>query len=214
MVTSNGSFAPTSIAQVDAVVFDLDGVIRHHDRAAQGQIEKDHRLPEGSLFRAAFGGALGRRFVRGELDHDEFAMAIGEIVGSIQAGTEFLALRAEIDAAIVDVIRQVRDLVPVALLTNGSRRTRAELAEAGLSDAFDYIFNSAETGIPKPEPGAYLNVVAALGTEPSSVVFVDDYPPNVAGAIEVGLIGHHFVGVDSLVRFLWPLVCPDPHSST
>ena len=206
MVTNLGSFAPTSIDQVDAVVFDLDGVIRHHDRLAQGRIEKYHRLPEGSLFRAAFGGPLGRRFVRGELDHDEFAMAIGQIVGSIQAATEFLALRAEIDSAIVDVVRQVRDRVPVALLTNGSRRTRVELAEAGLSDAFGHILNSAETGIPKPEPGAYLNVVAALGTTPAAIVFVDDYPPNVAGAIEVGMIGHHFVGVDPLIQFLRPLL--------
>ena len=74
--------------------------------------------------------------------------------------------------------------------------------EAGLTGSFDHVFNSAETGIPKPEARAYLNVVAALGVPPSATAFIDDHPPNVAGAIDVGMIGHHYVGLDELRFFL------------
>ena len=56
----------------------------------------------------------------------------------------------------VSIVRVIAAVVPVALLTNGSLRTRTELAEAGLHEAFDHVFNSAETGIPKPLPESYL----------------------------------------------------------
>lgn len=203
VVTGEAAFDPQAPAgRVEAVVFDLDGVIRHYDRVAQRRVEQRHDLAEGALFNAAFGGPLGRRFVRGELDHDEFALAIGDVVGSVTAATEFLALRADVDHAVVALISEVRSNVPVALLTNGSRRTRIELAETGLADAFDHVFNSAETGIPKPEPGAYLNVVAALGLSASAAAFVDDHPGNVAAAVELGMVGHHYLGIEQLRSFL------------
>lgn len=187
---------------VHAVIFDLDGVLRHYDRAYERRIEQRHGLAEGALFSSSFGSHLGRMFMRGELDHDQFAAGIAALVGSIEAATEFVATRATVDRDAVALVRRVRQRVPVALLTNGSLRTRIELDESGLGDAFDHIFNSAETGVTKPEAGAYLNVIAALGVKPSAAAFVDDHPPNVAGAVEVGMIGHHYTGLAGLQGFL------------
>lgn len=191
-----------AVGGIGAVVFDLDGVIRHYDRVRQRAIEVRHGLGEGSLFTAAFGGSAGRRFMRGEIDHDEFAMAIGESVGSQPAAVAFLAERAAVDREMVELILAVRQRVRVALLTNGSRRTRAELDESGLTHLFDHIGNSAETALPKPEAGAYLHVLDALGVDPSAAVFVDDHLPNIEGAERVGMVGHHYTGVGTLAAFL------------
>lgn len=187
---------------VEAVIFDLDGVVRHYDPAVARRIEKRHLLPAGSLVGTAFGGALGNSFVCGELDHYEFATLVGDLIGSRPAAFEFLAARAEVDLEAVALVRWLQKLMPVVLLTNGSLRTRTELAAAGLQDVFNHVFNSAETGVPKPQPGAYLNVIETIGIAAESTLFVDDHLPNVAGAREVGLIGHHFQGLIELRAFL------------
>lgn len=193
---------------VSAVIFDLDGVIRHYDRAHEARIERRHGLAPGTLVSSAFGADAGREFMCGRLDHEEFAVAIGDIVGAAAAG-ELVAMRAVVDHEAVRLVRDLQARVPVALLTNGSVRTDRELEEAGLHDAFHHVVNSAVTGIPKPEPGAYLHALAALGTDPAATAFVDDHEPNVAGAAAVGLVGHLYTGLGPLRRFLadhgaWP----------
>lgn len=187
---------------VTAVIFDLDGVIRHYDRTSERDIERRHGLPAGSLVSTAFGGPEGQSFMRGEVDHDGFAVLLGDLLGAADAAREFLAMRAVVDAEAVALVRRLQAVVPVALLTNGSLRTRTELLEAGLHDAFHHVFNSAETGVPKPERQAYLNVVGALGHPTASTAFVDDLEANVVGAIDAGLVGHHFTGLADLRRFL------------
>ncbi len=200
--TGAGDPRRAPVAQLDAVVFDLDGVLRHYDRERSRQIERRYDLEENAIFRAAFGGPFGRVFMCGQLDHDQFAAAVGDLIGSVDAVAEFLAARAVVDDDAVALVREVRRQRPVALLTNGSLRTRLELEEVGLSDAFDAVFNSAETGVLKPDAAAYQNVLRALDVNAHAAAFVDDHPPNVAGAASVGLIGHHFLGLDALRVFL------------
>lgn len=188
--------------RLDAVVFDLDGVIRHYDRVLERDIEARHGLPSGSLVPTAFGSDAGNEFMCGRLDHDGFATALSVLIGSDAAAVEFVAMRAEVDAEAVALVRSVQGSVPVALLTNGSLRTRAELEEAGLHEAFDHVFNSAETGVPKPHEQSYLNVVAALGVAPAATAFVDDLERNVDGAVAAGLVGHVYTGLPALRAFL------------
>jgi putative hydrolase of the HAD superfamily len=192
-------------AGVQAVIFDLDGVIRHYDRTHERDIEARYGLAPGSLLATAFGGETGHDFMCGRIDHDEFERRLSGPLGA-GAAAEFVAMRAVVDPEAVALVRHLQVRMPVALLTNGSTRTRSELAEAGLSDAFHQVFNSAETGVPKPHVQAYLNVVEALGQHPSATAFVDDHPPNVDGAVAAGLVGHHFVGLAELRVFLGRLL--------
>lgn len=177
-------------------------MIRHYDRVAERAIEARYGLPVGSMLPIAFGGATGLAFMRGEIDHDEFEARLSVELASVGAARELVAMRAEVDHRAVELVRLLRIDVPVALLTNGSVRTRAELEEAGIHDAFDHIFNSAETRAPKPHAQAYLNVIGALDAAPHRTAFVDDHEPNVHGAAQVGLVAHHYIGFTELHRFL------------
>lgn len=188
--------------RLEAVVFDLDGVIRHYDRVHEREIEKRFGLVPGSLVTTAFGGRLGHDFMCGRIDHSGFAEQLGPLIGSAEAAAEFVEMRAEVDHEAVSVVRALQAMMPVALLTNGSTRTHLELDEAGLHDAFQHVFNSADTGFPKPDPRAYLNVIEALGSPVGRTAFVDDFPRNVDGALAVGMVGHHYRGLDGLVTFL------------
>lgn len=68
-----------------------------------------------------------------------------------------------------------------------------------LEEAFDAVVSSAETGVPKPEPGAYragLDVVRRLlgrEPEPAEVLVIDDSATNVAAAQALGPRGYHAV---------------------
>jgi putative hydrolase of the HAD superfamily len=57
---------------------------------------------------------------------------------------------------------------------------------------FDPLIDLSHTGLLKPAPEAYLRALELLDELPSRVVFVDDQPYNVAGALEMGLVGVWF----------------------
>lgn len=51
----------------------------------------------------------------------------------------------------------------------------------------DVLVDGSVTGVLKPDPGAFALGVEAMALPPEDVVFVDDQPVNVAGAIRSGL---------------------------
>lgn len=53
---------------------------------------------------------------------------------------------------------------------------------------FDVIVDATYTGILKPDPRAYAEVVGRLGLPATACVFLDDQPKNVAGGSAAGLI--------------------------
>ncbi|MEZ5321467.1 MAG: HAD family phosphatase [Microthrixaceae bacterium] len=194
----SGEFGTRWSTGLDAVIFDLDGVIRHYDRRQELAIERRHDLPAGSILTTAFGGPLGDAFQRGRIDRVEFTASLGEALGNTAAAREFMALRAEVDPGAVAVVAALQERVPVALLTNGSVHTRDELVEQGLDGVFEHVVNSAELGAKKPEPAAYRAALDLLGVEATRALFIDDHEPNVVGAREVGLRAHLYLGLASL----------------
>lgn len=72
--------------------------------------------------------------------------------------------------------------------------------------AFDAVVISGEVGMRKPEHAIYLHTVAELGLEPAECVFVDDLPPNVRGAVEVGMVGVRHVTAEQTIDELEALL--------
>jgi epoxide hydrolase-like predicted phosphatase len=73
-----------------------------------------------------------------------------------------------------------------ALLSNSWGNT---YPRDGWDEMFDAVVISGEVGMRKPEPRIYRHTAALLGAQPADCVFVDDLPINVAGAVEVGMVG-------------------------
>jgi FMN hydrolase / 5-amino-6-(5-phospho-D-ribitylamino)uracil phosphatase len=68
----------------------------------------------------------------------------------------------------------------------------------GLSRFLRWTFVSCETGVRKPDPQAYLGVIAHLGGPAERFVFVDDREVNCAAARRVGMHATRFVSADAL----------------
>lgn len=88
----------------------------------------------------------------------------------------------------VDVLRDLRETgLPLYALTNWSAETfplaREQYAFMGW---FDEIVVSGEESMVKPDKEIYRVLVKRTGLDPATTVFVDDSPPNVAAARELG----------------------------
>lgn len=88
----------------------------------------------------------------------------------------------------VDVLRELRETgFPLYALTNWSAETfplaRERYAFLGW---FDEIVVSGEESMIKPDKEIYRVLVERTGLDPATTVFVDDSPPNVAAARELG----------------------------
>ena len=80
----------------------------------------------------------------------------------------------------------------LALLSNAPAEFAEAVAGLPVARAFAHCAFSCFLGSVKPEPECYQAVLAMLGARPADVVFIDDRPENVAGAVALGIRGVQF----------------------
>lgn len=98
--------------------------------------------------------------------------------------------------------------VPLALLSNAPVAL-AEVARASdWAPLFDHLVFSGEVGVAKPDAEIYHVVRDLVGRPPAELVFFDDRPPNVDGALAVGWQAHVWDGVDAARAVLAELLGP------
>jgi putative hydrolase of the HAD superfamily len=66
---------------------------------------------------------------------------------------------------------------------------REEQARFGFAELVDVIVYSDEVGLAKPDPRVYSLLCAGLGVAPAELVFLDNRPPNVEAACQLGIHG-------------------------
>ena len=192
-----------------AALFDLDGVLRHHDPEHAGRVEARYGLATGTLGRAAFEVARLQDAVSGVLGHEDWSRAVADELTSRHgidgpaAVAEYFAIEAtSVDVEVLGLVREVRRRVPVGLLTNGSSRLTEELAALALTAEVDVVCNSWELGVAKPNRAAFDLAAERMEAVPSQCFFTDDRPANVDAARAVGMTAHLFLDVDELRRAL------------
>jgi putative hydrolase of the HAD superfamily len=135
----------------------------------------------------------------GRITREAWVAGVGESIGAPGAASEWGDQVPRVDPAMLALADELRARgLTVAVLTNGTDRIPSEVAEQGIACRVDHVFNSAEIGHAKPDRRAFDHVLAALGLTGPEVFFTDDSPPKLAGADEVGMHTHAFVGRDEL----------------
>jgi HAD superfamily hydrolase (TIGR01509 family) len=184
---------------IRAVLFDLDGVVRHFDADFTADIEARHGLSSGAVLDAAFEPDLLAQATTGAISRRRWVELVGATLGSVVAAEEWGRQPSAVDPdvlAIVDALRAAG--IRTAILTNGTDTIPAEAEMLGLSAHFDAIFNSAEIGWAKPDIRAFQHVLDALGFAGAEVFFTDDSASKLAGAEELGMPVHRFASADAL----------------
>lgn len=193
---------------VDAVIFDLDGVIREWNNQVADDLEGAAGIEPGTLLALAFSAELGPAAVTGALSWERWMERIsaryiashGERAAPIVRawGADYGTLVPEM----VELVAEVRIRVPVAILSNGTTRLEAELDHHGLTEVVDHVCNTARIGAAKPHAAAYRHALDALGVPADRAAFIDDLAANVEAAGMLGLAAHRHEDHRSTRSFL------------
>lgn len=187
----------------EALLVDLDGVLRRWDPAVVAKIEARYGLPAGTVLETMFEwprlvAATTGRLTDAEWMADVVAVLADRVGGAAAARCmveEFQAHRGEVDEDALAFVREVRAAGrPVALATNATDRLGADLGALGLAGEFDAVVNSAEVGARKPAREFFVAASAALGVTLDRCLVVDDDDRNVRGARAAGLPAYRWTG--------------------
>jgi putative hydrolase of the HAD superfamily len=204
----------TAAGGVRAVLFDMDGVIRHWDDVGARAGEQAAGIPYGSIDEVAYAIPEFAQTQVGTVTAREWAEAVGRALsaahgpGAEVAAETWIAYAGRVDDAMVDLVGALREHVTVALLSNATDQLREHLAHHELVDAFDVVFASAEIGLAKPDPAIYEHAAKVLGVVPEQCFFTDDRPENVEGARRAGMHAEVFTDRECLVAALAALGVP------
>jgi putative hydrolase of the HAD superfamily len=196
--------APPPWRPAEALVIDLDGVVRHWLPDALPAIDRQFGLPPGTAASALFDPELLRGAMLGRIPVDEWCARMGEAVAGDRGADAAALAKAfsetpfEVDTDVLALVDGVRVEGSVALLSNASTRLLDDLRSAGLDGHFDAVVGSADIGIVKPDPAAYRAAAERLGVAPELCLMVDDRAENVEGARAAGMQAHLYTGVDDL----------------
>jgi putative hydrolase of the HAD superfamily len=181
---------------IEAVVFDLGGVVMDSPLRAIARYERDHGLPAGAINRVVVHtGETGAwsRLERGELTQEAFLSPFEDdcrACGVELSGERLMAYIAEASVPrprMLEAIRRVRarGLRAAALTNNWVREGTPEGHR--LREHFDVFVESARVGLRKPDPRIYELVCRQLGVVPSRAAFLDDIGRNLKTARALGM---------------------------
>jgi putative hydrolase of the HAD superfamily len=200
--------------QIRAIIFDFGGVLATFFRPELFQtLEAELGLQAGSLSEILWRSPEWRLAEVGAIGEQEYWRRIASRLG-FHTQAEWSQVRildlqralfgdVEVDPDMVDLVRRLRSRYRTGLLSNTSANQPQWLVKRyNLEGLFDEVVLSAAAGFAKPDPAIYRLALQRLGTAPETAVFVDDYEPNVAAAVEQGIQGVHFTGYEALVSAL------------
>lgn len=196
---------------IRTVLFDLDGVIRHFDPDHVADIEHRHGLEAGSIEAFAFSAPVIDDVTTRRIRRAEWIAAIADHIDNEAAAAAWGRQPFHADPEVLELLDELRSAgYGVAVLTNGTDTVPDEVVSFGLVDHVDAVFNSADIGFVKPDVRAFQHVLDALGLDGSEVFFTDDSERKLTGAAELGMVTHHFTGVDGLRLALSEQGVPSP----
>ena len=180
---------------IQGIIFDYGRVLawtQHQEPRAAW--ERRLGLEPGALTRVVHNEHSWIAAQNGTITIDAHWQAVGCALRLAPVDTD--ALRAAFyagDVLNVELVACIERLrasgLRVGLLSNFSADLRTMLAQQALLQHFDAVAISAEIGVMKPDAAAYQAVLAMLGLEAHTCIFIDDVSANVTAAQALGIHG-------------------------
>jgi len=182
-----------SAAGVEAVVFDLDGVIVDSE-IWWDEARRDFAAARGKTWteddRVAVMGANSRqwsRTMRRRLGIDDEDELIERTIVDAVVGRYNREGAPQIDGA-VEAVRRIAARWPVALASSAHAEViAAALSATGLEGVFRVVVSSDEVKRGKPEPDVYLEAARRLGVEAARCLVAEDSYNGVRAARAAGM---------------------------
>jgi glucose-1-phosphatase len=181
------------------VIFDMDDVLCHYDVGRRlrylaeiaGTTARDVKAAvwdSGFEDLADSGG-----YPDGDIYLREFSRRIGAEI-SLEQWLHARRIAMTPQSAVIALAATIKTQADLAIYTNNGPLVKKNFPKL-LPEATAVIeqqFCSYEFNTKKPDPRAYVRLLAHLGISPSDCWFIDDKKSNVEGARIAGLRAHHF----------------------
>ena len=178
----------------ELVLFDLDGVLVHYDRAQRVEhLARSLGCSARQVHELLFGSGLESRYDQGELETTQYLDSLGVALGTRVERDAWAAARGaamRIDRDCLRLVERVAGQANVAILTNNGPllgEVLPELLPALFPLFAGRVLCTATLGGSKPAPHVYLHALALLRHAPHATLFLDDNADNVNGARVAGL---------------------------
>jgi HAD superfamily hydrolase (TIGR01509 family) len=177
---------------IDAVVFDLDGVLLASEEVWDSVRERYVRERGGRYDEAVQRAMMGMsapewsRYLHDEAGVPDEPDRINRDV--VQLMLEAYSRNLPLLPGAQDAVRRMAAAFPLALASSSNRRVFEEvLALAGLSDFFRATVSSEEVAHGKPAPDVYLEAARSLGVAPERCAAVEDSHAGIRSAKSAGM---------------------------
>ena len=184
--------APGAERLIEAVVFDLDGVLIASEEVWDAVRERYVRERGGrydaDVQRAMMGMSAPEwsRFLHEDTGVPDEPDAINRDV--VELMLEAYRHELPLLPGAVEAVRRTADVFPLALASSSNRAIFEEVLElAGLTNYFRATVSSEEVARGKPAPDVYLEAARRLGVAPSSCAAVEDSHAGIRSASSAGM---------------------------
>ena len=184
--------APGAERLIEAVVFDLDGVLiaseEIWDAVRERYVRERGGRYDADVQRAMMGMSAPEwsRFLHEDAGVPEEPEAINRDV--VELMLEAYRRELPLLPGAVDAVRRAAEAFPLALASSSNRAIFAEALElAGLTDCFRATVSSEEVERGKPAPDVYLEAARRLGVAPRSCAAVEDSHAGIRSASAAGM---------------------------
>lgn len=197
---------------IEAVVFDVGGVLCPNPIDEFVKVDREYGLPDGTVMSFMRGGEDFARCETGHMPVTEFYdNCVARIATTHGVRVPPQRLDSMLEACMGETVSpKMRDLVieikaaghQTALLTNIFAERRDWLHSIFPHGTIDVFGDSSELGMRKPELRIYRRLVEMLGRRPEEIVFIDDFAENLAPARSMGIFGILFESPEQVRRDL------------
>lgn len=182
-----------SAGVIEAVIFDLDGVLIDSEpvwegvRRAYVDEAGGRWLPDSQRRLMGMSTAEWSSYLASDLGVGRPAETVAREV--IERMADAYALALPLLPGAVDVVRLLAERWPLGLASSSPRTLVGEvLRDAGLTDAFRATRSTEQERHGKPAPDVYRSVAGALGADPRRCVAVEDSSNGLRSAGAAGMI--------------------------
>lgn len=187
------------------VLFDMDDVLVDYSREVRCRTLGERIGRDADAVHAAlFDSGLETEADLGRIDPGGVARALSDALATPVTLADCVAARAAAMTPRPQVLALVEALAArcrLAILTNNGALVRDHFAHLCPPFAPHFagkVHCSAMYAVAKPDPAVFARCAEALDVPASRVLFIDDRPENVAGAVRAGMSGHHYRDVAGL----------------
>jgi FMN phosphatase YigB (HAD superfamily) len=193
-----------SSSEIKVVLFDLGRVLMHIDFEAfpngLGLFTKEQRAPYDAPLKPFI-----RLYEEGKMTTEEFLDGLYAIFDCRfpheQLLEAFNGIIVEDNAAIIPFVEEIKKKYHIAVLSNTCECHWKKVEDiSSILRMFppENIFTSFGIGVMKPDRKIYEAVCASLHVRSEEILFIDDLPENVRGAVDAGMRGIIFRDVEHL----------------